>query len=345
MPAIDRDHYNRLTLEDELTSAQDAQKEVDGLLAAHPEWVNPLETTPSNLTPEYVQWKSQLDDAQARAQDLDDLTTLSTETDEGQYPQRMLLQVDTQSGEKVHAIVADGDPDSASHVTTYVPGTGSQPAKMETDMERVDRMTEQASKAGAQNPVTIAWFGYDAPPTIGGATQSEYAQEAAPALNAFQESLSITHVGGESQNTVLGHSYGSTVIGTAASGEYTLDADNLVFAGSPGAGVEHVNEFNLTGVPEGTEGSRVYATAAENDPVPAYSSAPDVGSVLIPGSGLVVDDHGVDPTSPDFGATVFESDPGSSYPVIGYNPAAHSEYWDPGNPALKEMGRIIAGIA
>lgn len=43
---------------------------------------------------------------------------------------------------------------------------------------------------------------------------------------------------------------------------------------------------------------------------------------------------GVDPTLPAFGATVFGADPAGG----------HSDYWSNlDNPALKAMGRIIAG--
>lgn len=348
MPVADRDHYNRITLEDELSraqgvqkGAQDAQNEVDDLLASHPDWAKYSGTAEGegwlSDQPGYDDWKAQLDDARARAsvraQHIDDLTTLAKVTDETKHPERMLLQVDSQSGERVHAIVADGDPDSASHVTTYVPGTGSQPAKMENDMKRVGAMTDGAFESGAVRPVTIGWFGYDAPPEIPDASDSQYAQAAAPALNTFQDGLRVTHVGEESQNTVLGHSYGTTVIGMSASDGRTLDTDKMVLVASPGGAVEHVSEYSLTGVPEGAERARVYTTRAENDLVPEYPRISDA-----PG----VDSYGPDPTSPDFGATVFESDPGTSTPVLGYNFGAHSEYWDEGNRALEEMGEILA---
>ena len=51
---------------------------------------------------------------------------------------------------------------------------------------------------------------------------------------------------------------------------------------------------------------------------------------------------GGSPTSPDFGATVFESKKGSeggSFPLG----AAHSEYFREGNSSLEYMGEVIAG--
>ena len=59
-------------------------------------------------------------------------------------------------------------------------------------------------------------------------------------------------------------------------------------------------------------------------------------------TGLTDLTHGADPTSPDFGATVFESDSGSEggpWPLG----AAHSEYFQRGSLSLKYMGEVIAG--
>ncbi|MEK8109345.1 alpha/beta hydrolase [Micromonospora sp. M12] len=49
---------------------------------------------------------------------------------------------------------------------------------------------------------------------------------------------------------MLGHSYGSLVVGVAAR-EHGLAADALVFVGSPGVGVSHAAEL---GVPSGRSG-------------------------------------------------------------------------------------------
>lgn len=54
---------------------------------------------------------------------------------------------------------------------------------------------------------------------------------------------------------------------------------------------------------------------------------------------------GVDPFTTDFGATRLWTDPGRSWDPTGWigDVAAHSSYWDPGNPGLANMGAIIAG--
>ncbi|MDO3650910.1 alpha/beta hydrolase [Nocardia mangyaensis] len=268
---------------------------------------------------------------------LDDLTVTASaiepNVDTGEP--RILLGLDDKSGERVQPIVADGNPDTASHVTTYVPGTGSQPAKLEGDMERVDRMTDQAENSGAARPVTIAWMGYDAPPGLGDATQRDFAAAGAPALNAFQDGLRITHEGEPSRNTVLGHSYGTTVVGLSAAEGRTLVADTVVMVASPGAGVDSARDLSLTGVEDGQQYKHVYSTRAENDPTPLYANLPG----FVPG----VDRHGEDPTETEFGGQVFTSDPGTRTPVVGYSFPSHSEYWEPGSASLVNIGQIIAG--
>lgn len=80
-----------------------------------------------------------------------------------EQPNRKLLLLDTQTGAKGHAAISIGNPDTASNVSTYVPGTGSEPSKMGVDMTRCDRMQQEAAVNGKPNTAVIAWFGYDAP--------------------------------------------------------------------------------------------------------------------------------------------------------------------------------------
>ncbi|MBF6066059.1 hypothetical protein IU500_33920 [Nocardia terpenica] len=328
LPAVDRDHFNRMKLQDELARAQAGDPTVKDKL--------------------------------------DDLHTIASSVDR---PDRYLLQLDTQSGARPHTAIAAGNPDTASHVATYVPGTGSRPSKMGDDLKRVAIMQDEAHRSGAKNPSVIAWFGYDSPQSpFPDATQQHYADSAAPALDRFQEGLRVSHEGEPSYNTVLGHSYGTTVVGDAAAHGRSLNADAAVLVASPGATVDHAGDFHLSGVPHDEVAKHVFATKADNDPVPEYANqrggglehgiehwavARSVDSVL-PGAGGFVasltddgphalDDYGPDPTGHDFGAQVFKSDPGTSTPVIGYNTQAHSDYWDPNSKSLRGMGDIIAG--
>ncbi len=114
---------------------------------------------------------------------------------------------------------------------------------------------------------------------------------------------------------------GGTVIGHAAQQGNGLNADDMAFVGAPGVGADNAGALNL---PDG----HVWATADPDDPVPDTLA------------------HGNDPTDSDFGANVFQADApakeGAWYQG-GYNAATHSDYWEPGNPALDGIGEIIAG--
>lgn len=52
---------------------------------------------------------------------------------------------------------------------------------------------------------------------------------------------------------------------------------------------------------------------------------------------------GPDPMGAGFGAIPFEAAPGSSGPLGMPTIDAHSSYWSQNNPAVENIGRIIAG--
>lgn len=127
-------------------------------------------------------------------------------------------------------------------------------------------------------------------------------------------------------DTVIGHSYGSTLVGAAGSDGHHLAAENVIGVGSPGMMVNSAGELSLD------PGGQVYAARAQHDIIH-----------LVSGAAL-----GLNPTWDGFGAVELQAAPGpSTGPGIFNLPsiAAHSSYWDSGNPALTNMGGIIAGKA
>lgn len=230
------------------------------------------------------------------------------------------------------AIVATGDPDVADNVVTCVPGTSARLDTIGGDLARTAAVVASARTAAArENTVGITWFGYDAPQSLVlDAPREVFADDAAPLLRSFQDGLRATHLGPPSHNTVLAHSYGTTVVGhTVRDG--ALDADALVFAGSPGVGVDHVEELHR---PPGT----VYSTTSERDEIAIANVRPPDSPLWggLADSGLV-DGHGRDPSSPAFGAGTFPADPRGH----------HGDYWTDidgtPNPALVGFGRIATG--
>ncbi|MFC9437200.1 alpha/beta hydrolase [Nocardia sp. NPDC057030] len=67
-----------------------------------------------------------------------------------------------------------------------------------------------------------------------------------PRLAGYLRILRITHQGRASTNTVVGYSYVAVTAGHAAT--QPVHADNLVFMGSAGAGVERAADLHLVGV-------------------------------------------------------------------------------------------------
>ena len=162
--------------------------------------------------------------------------------------------------EKYHrttAIVSSGNPDTASYVSTLVPGIGTNVRENLTDyMEINENLKAQTAQVGTnpQDVATISYLGYVAPEGPGGkiyqAANIGYADRAAPDLARFEEGLRASgNANGHSfTNTVIGHSYGSTTAGKAMTQVAAGTVDNFIMCGSPGAGAESTDQYN---VPEG----------------------------------------------------------------------------------------------
>jgi hypothetical protein len=243
--------------------------------------------------------------------------------------QAFLLGIDTNGTGR--AIVAMGNPDTSANLCTYVPGTGAKLADVDREMSRADRMATAAKTAGSPSTSTIAWIGYDAPQhPLWDAPFDRYADGAKKDLDRFQDGLRASHEGARSHNVVLGHSYGSTVIGHTARDEQ-LDVDGVIFVGSPGVGVDKIEELHLPA-------DQVYATVADNDVIKQTNNPHSFDDPI----ERSMDIHGPDPADPRFGGHVFSSDPGTSGGPFGSSDA-HSEYWEPWNRSLANIGGIIAG--
>jgi hypothetical protein len=264
------------------------------------------------------------DDLDGRIGGIEAIEKRLATTPSAEHPQAYLLKIS--GGGTGRAILAMGDPDTAANVATYVPGTGARLAVAQGEMNRADRMALSAAKAGSPSTSVITWIGYEAPRKIvPDAAQDKWADNGKAALNRFQDGLRATHEGNPAHNTIVGHSYGTTLIGHAAR-DGSLNADDVVFVASPGVGVTHAGDLHLTGVKDVPE--HVHSTVAQHDPIKLSAGV-----------------NGPSPAALPFGGTTFTSDPGAAGPWYegGWNGAVHSRYWDPGNAALVNMGNVIAG--
>lgn len=239
---------------------------------------------------------------------------------------RLLAMIDDQG----HAAVSIGNPDTASHTATFVPGTGQDLGAFEGSDRKSQEMFAAALRANpnlsADNLAVTTWMGYDRPMDLTEAAWPGRAETGGADLDSFINGMHASHTGAvPAVDTVIGHSYGSTLVGGAATGGNHLAADNVIAVGSPGMLTEHASNLSLA------EGANVYAMTARNDII---SWATDLTL-------------GADPFATDFGATRLSSNPGTSYDPTEFigSVDAHSSYWDSqSNPALQNMGAIIAGL-
>jgi hypothetical protein len=254
-------------------------------------------------------------------------------------PRAYLLGLDL--GEEGRAVVALGDPDRSQHVLTQVPGMTADLASYREELVRAERVAVRAAELGpTASTSAVLWLGYDAPDFVDEAAGRARADAGAAGLRRFQEGLRATHDGADAHLTVLGHSYGSLVVGSAAAAP-GLQADEVVFVGSPGVGVDSVRDLAVP--PEKVWASTSWTDVIQYAPVSPRSLVEDLAvSRLVPMAGLPAafarpeDDlwHGRNPADPTFGARVFRSQAG----------AGHLGYWEPGGPALDALAGITLGL-
>jgi hypothetical protein len=311
---LGKDHYNRMHLPE---LVQQTQADVDGMQHS----LDELMAGPNADDGAIYSLQSQLAALRNHLQGYKDVEATINSTD---GPKRLLGQLD-QWG---HGAIAIGNPDTAKRNAILVPGTGQDLTTINGADNKSLRMYNAALQAdpslGPQDVAVTTWMGYDRPMDLGQADFPDAARASAGNLDAFEAGQRASHVGAPSIDTVIGHSYGSTMVGAAASGGHQLAADNIIAVGSPGMLVDHAGDLSLD------PGGHVYAMRAENDIIGAAG-------------GTTQWTLGPEPDKPGFDAIHLEAAPGPSWPLGLPSVDAHSSYWDPGNRALLNMGAIIAG--
>lgn len=324
LPAETRDEANRTVL---AQAKAQVQLELDRIPAEPTRYSpNPNGTYPAVIQNDsWSKWNEKYGEQKARADSsmkgMQAIEDRFDATGENGLPPAYLLGFDSEKNGR--AIVANGNPDTADHTAVYVPGTTSNLGKIGGDVERMTNLwRESDAMAGGKEVSTVTWLGYDAPQSVvKDAPFRHYADDGAPAFNKFMDGLNVTNTtdsGGH--HTAIGHSYGTTLIGSAArQGE--LNADDVVFAGSPGV---QVGEASQMDVPKG----HVWNEEAEDDPVPDLGRFGHGGSQWRLGGGVAII-----PSDELFGANQMST--GGS--------AGHSEYWDRDTDSLRNQAAVVTG--
>jgi hypothetical protein len=226
-----------------------------------------------------------------------------------QQGHRQLLVFDPTGAGRVAEVF--GDLDTAANVSVSVPGMTS---KLDGYFEGFSGdVRELATEAALLDPsyAAIAWQGYDAPQGVGPVLAPDLAVDGAAVLDGFLAGLPPTGAG----TTLIGHSYGSRVVGEAIV-RHGLTPDAVVLLGSPGVGVDHVDDL---GLPAGTP---VYAARAPFDLV------------------VTLGPHGADPTDPRFGASRLRTE----HHQLGDGLIWwHSSYYAPDTHAVRNLALVAVG--
>jgi hypothetical protein len=312
---LGKDHYNRLHLAE---LEQRIQSDIDRM--GH----SIADLLTGHNVDDGILYALQSQLAAARTQ-LRGYQVVTAQLNPGNGPKHFLGLLD----EFGRGAVSIGNPDTASHNAIFLPGTGQDLSRLSISDEIAMAMYSSALTADTglnrEDVAVTTWMGYDRPMSLSQAALPGPAQRGADRLDTFENGLRASHVGRRSIDTVIGHSYGSTVLGAAASGGHHLDADNVIAVGSPGMLVERADRLSLD------SGAHVYAMRAGND--------------IIGFSGVVTEwTLGAEPTAPGFGAIRLYADPGPAGPLGLPSVEAHSSYWSDGNRALQNFGAVIAGL-
>lgn len=212
-----------------------------------------------------------------------------------------------------------GDLPAADRVGVLVPGADSRLADFARGLGgRAHRAPAvQAANlyraAHARRPhrvAVVAWLGYHTPrgPHVEVARQKLAAAGAAELIR-FVGGLTV--VAPRSAITLLGHSYGSVVVGLAAASLPAQVRDIAVF-GSPGLGVDTAAELRTT--------ARIWAACAPGD-----------WTRFVPGVRRCGFGHGRRPTDPAFGARRFST----------AGVADHDHYLAPGTGSLTALATVL----
>jgi hypothetical protein len=326
IPSADRDDANRMVLDE--TRGQ-TQTEYDRLMQHEPQkYGNSGDHPGTAISPAWQKWNSERRQLMIRLKGMNAIQARFNGTVQSGLPRAYLLGFDTK--DRGHAILANGNPDTAKNTAVYVPGITNNLGTMGDLSGRSDRLWQAGH---AQDPnsstSTITWMGYDPPQSFTDANTLDNADAGAPKLNRFLHGLQTAQGGPQaSHTTLIGHSYGTTTIGAAANAahaaaaraghpqDWHMDADDIVVAGSPGMPVHSANDL-------GVDRQHVYAEHAGNDPIP------EIGQT----SGA----FGNSPYASSFGAHQLSADHGP----LGLK--AHSSYWDAGSQGLKNQAAVITG--
>ena len=298
--------------------------------------------------------EEEIEQLKEKVEDLEAIDRQTNNDDRARKGLAPAYLLDFDYDEKYHrttAIVSSGNPDTASYVSTLVPGIGTHVGSdLKKYMDANENLKAQTAHTGVDpsRVATISYLGYVAPEGPGGkiyqAANIGYANRAAPDLARFEEGLRASgNANGHSfTNTVIGHSYGSTTAGKAMTQVAEGTVDNFIMCGSPGGGAESIDQYN---VPEGhvyessiPEGDAVQGLGPDSE----YGTNPKKLDGIVHLSGDATDADGywswTDSVRRTAGLLPF-----LKMDIDLHSFANHDRYFDDGTRTSQDFSNIIAG--
>jgi hypothetical protein len=244
-------------------------------------------------------------------------------------PPEYLVTLDDAMPGRPRVAVSIGDLSSATNVSYLVPGMNSSVAELPDYARAAARI-----RSKDEDSAVVLWLNYDSPGPAE-VPRNDRAREGASRLAAdiAETSIMTSTTGVSPRTSVIGHSYGSTLVALALATR-PLAVDSVVLVGSAGI-PDHLAASDLN-VP----GEQVFVSQAQTDVLARFGQKV---------SGRV------DPESEAWGARVFGVDGATLTdgtrlePVVGHNAVGGSEtddrrkYFGADTESLHNIRRILRG--
>ncbi len=234
--------------------------------------------------------------------------------------------------------ISAGNLDTADNTSVVVPGFGTDGASAGYQADRAIRLYEASrSLDSTETNATLFYIGYDAPDNLppdgldaAGVITEDMAEAGGEHVADTLDGLRAIRPDDPTHLTAIGHSYGSTTLGHAAS-DHGVPVDDIVVVGSPGlgGGVDSADDL-------GIDPDHVYAGANSRDPIAYLADDGWFNLGNLGGGGL-----GNDTVEDDFGANRFEAEDVSRPGHLSFD--QHSLYFDHDTESLYNIASVVNG--
>jgi alpha/beta hydrolase family protein len=240
-------------------------------------------------------------------------------------PRRYLLNFDDQHLDD-HVVVAIGNPDYSDNVVTMVPG-GTQLKDLSNNIPWARNVLHASRQAdSSQTTSVITWMDYHSGSQgssggLGAIGDTHDAIAAGRPLNDFEQGLRQTHeqrpYGLPLHTVLIGHSYGTLVLGESSQQPDYRPPDDMIMTGGPGMGVAKLPDLHL---PQPDGRSHLWVGDSSGDPA---TKASDSGVPLGLGGDPALQKGAFDFTTDSHG---------------------HDDYYtNPNSTDMKNIGDIVVG--